>query len=37
MPDTPPPPSGIDKKIADAVANEDYELAAKLKKVKTQP
>jgi hypothetical protein len=37
MPETPPPPSGIDKKIADAVANEDYELAAKLNKVKTQP
>ena len=37
MPDTPPPPSGIDERIAEAVANEDYELAAKLKKMKTQP
>ena len=37
MPDTPPPPSGIDERIAEAVANEDYELAARLKKMKTQP
>ena len=37
MPGTPPPPSGIDERIAEAVANEDYELAAKLKKMKTQP
>ena len=37
MPDTPPPPSGIDERIAEAVANEDYELAAGLKKMKTQP
>ena len=36
MPDTPPPPSGIDERIAEAVANEDYELAARLKKMKTQ-
>ena len=37
MPETPPPPPGIDEKIAEAVANEDYELAAKLKKMKTSP
>ena len=37
MPDTPPPPPGIDEKIAEAVANEDYELAARLKKMKTSP
>ena len=37
MPDSPPPPSGIDERIAEAVANEDYELAARLKKMKTQP
>ena len=37
MPDTPLPPSGIDERIAEAVANEDYELAARLKKMKTQP
>ena len=37
MPGTPPPPPGIDERIAEAVANEDYELAAKLKKMKTQP
>ena len=37
MPDTPPPPSGIDERIAEAVANEGYELAARLKKMKTQP
>jgi len=37
MPDTPPPPPGIDEKIAEAVANEDYELAARLKKMKETP
>jgi len=37
MPDTPPPPPGIDEKIAEAVANEDYELAARLKKMKESP
>ena len=37
MPDTPPPPPGIDEKIAEAVANEDYELAARLKKMKAPP
>ena len=37
MPDTPPPPPGIDDKIAEAVANEDYELAARLKKTKETP
>ena len=37
MPDTPPPPPGIDEKIAEAVANEDYELAARLKKTKESP
>ena len=37
MPDPPPPPPGIDEKIAKAVANEDYELAARLKKMKDAP
>ena len=37
MPDTPPLPPGIDEKIAEAVANEDYELAARLKKTKESP
>ena len=37
MPDPPPPPPGIDEKIAEAVANEDYELAARLKKMKETP
>jgi len=37
MPDTPPPLPGIDEKIAEAVANEDYELAARLKKTKESP
>ena len=37
MPDPPPPPPGIDEKIAEAVANEDYELAARLKKMKDAP